>query len=394
MQNQLKLIFLDYICSCKSGRKQVGCCIHVASYIFYLSYGRYREKEIRSPGKYLNSVLINMSKMQSPNKPNYARNKRYKKEEFSSDLSENRNTSNFESNDYIGTQQCELSENNDKENNSCDERRVVKPGDLTLEEFKDHIPKWSAEISYKGFQNVKVVNTCTIDYFLFALWVLYKKAPTFLNSSPTLEPEKTLKAIILYIDFLKWNEARELWIVNIMKYDKNPKDGSISLYGSEYEMFLKYLLHNQLHNLIQICEKNCSNTNKTVSKQREILMFKKTKNQVSLHTYQPKKCSNCKAEIKTEFQFIRKPNLLFIESPGNIFINDIPPMIHLDNSDFKWFCTTLHKRNHFLGVFEINGIKYVVDDLNKNAVLLTSKNSNSRENYFNIFTGTSMYFLE
>ena len=31
----------DYICSCKSGRRTVGCCSHVATVIHYLSNARY-----------------------------------------------------------------------------------------------------------------------------------------------------------------------------------------------------------------------------------------------------------------------------------------------------------------------------------------------------------------
>jgi hypothetical protein len=31
----------DWICSCKNGRRTVGCCSHVASVIYYLSHGRY-----------------------------------------------------------------------------------------------------------------------------------------------------------------------------------------------------------------------------------------------------------------------------------------------------------------------------------------------------------------
>ena len=66
---------MDYYCTCKSGKKQAGCCMHVADYIHYLSFSRYNNS-IKLPAEYLNSVLVDMEKQQSPRKPTYVRNKR------------------------------------------------------------------------------------------------------------------------------------------------------------------------------------------------------------------------------------------------------------------------------------------------------------------------------
>ena len=68
-------LFLDYYCSCKSGKKQAGCCMHVAAYIHYLSFARFNPN-IKLPGEHLNSVLIDMEKNQSPKKPIYVKNNR------------------------------------------------------------------------------------------------------------------------------------------------------------------------------------------------------------------------------------------------------------------------------------------------------------------------------
>ena len=48
---------LEWICSCKSGKRTVGCCTHVASVIYYLACGHRCEK-IPTPGLRLNSILI------------------------------------------------------------------------------------------------------------------------------------------------------------------------------------------------------------------------------------------------------------------------------------------------------------------------------------------------
>ncbi|CAF0970388.1 unnamed protein product [Brachionus calyciflorus] len=47
---------LEWVCSCKSGKRTVGCCTHVASVIYYLECG-HRNKIIPTPGIRLNSLL-------------------------------------------------------------------------------------------------------------------------------------------------------------------------------------------------------------------------------------------------------------------------------------------------------------------------------------------------
>jgi hypothetical protein len=74
----LKIIYfsvLDYYCTCKSGKKQAGCCMHVAACIHYLSFARYSQI-MKMPGEYLNSVLVDMDNKQSPKKPNFVKNTR------------------------------------------------------------------------------------------------------------------------------------------------------------------------------------------------------------------------------------------------------------------------------------------------------------------------------
>ena len=69
-------IFIDYYyCTCKSGKKQSGCCMHVASYIDYIIFSWYNNIT-KLPAEYLNSVLVDMEKQRSPRKPTYVRNKR------------------------------------------------------------------------------------------------------------------------------------------------------------------------------------------------------------------------------------------------------------------------------------------------------------------------------
>ena len=67
-----------WICSCPNGRKIAGACAHVATVIYYLSYGKY--KQIKSPAEYLNLVLVDTKKCDQANIPNIIRAKRGKRD--------------------------------------------------------------------------------------------------------------------------------------------------------------------------------------------------------------------------------------------------------------------------------------------------------------------------
>jgi hypothetical protein len=44
-----------YVCTCRSGLKVIGSCVHIATLIFLLSNKKY---VIKKPGEYLNSIFI------------------------------------------------------------------------------------------------------------------------------------------------------------------------------------------------------------------------------------------------------------------------------------------------------------------------------------------------
>ena len=68
-----------------SGRKLVGCCVHVATVIYYLSNAKYIRNN-KLPAEYLNNVFIDMEKMESPNNPRYVQSIRYQKKVSSCEI--------------------------------------------------------------------------------------------------------------------------------------------------------------------------------------------------------------------------------------------------------------------------------------------------------------------
>jgi hypothetical protein len=47
---------IGWMCRCKNGLRTLGCCAHVASVIYYFSYGRYLEN-IKSPASFLTGLF-------------------------------------------------------------------------------------------------------------------------------------------------------------------------------------------------------------------------------------------------------------------------------------------------------------------------------------------------
>lgn len=71
-----------------------------------------------------------------------------------------------------------------------------------------HIPKWGGIIEYKDQKNVKLTNTCSIDYLMFALWCASKLIDNLLNKIPDIQKKDLLIKIIQFINFKKWDKAR------------------------------------------------------------------------------------------------------------------------------------------------------------------------------------------
>ena len=152
------------MCNCLSGRKRVGCCVHVAAIIWYLSWGRFHN--FRLPGQYLNEIFVNFNEKEATNCPKYVRNDRSL--ELNSDSSDDSDNSidSFSSDNSDSTNDSDSSMNSSVKSESNDSLvSLDSTVDTLLDDFKNHVPKWGAIITYNG-KKVELTNTCSIDYFL------------------------------------------------------------------------------------------------------------------------------------------------------------------------------------------------------------------------------------
>jgi hypothetical protein len=241
---------------------------------------------------------------------------------------------------------------------------------LNMPEFNEHIPKNGGFFEFEK-KIIKYINTCTIDYFLFAFWVLSKLIPMFKERIPNRLHKNDIIKIIESIENLMWDNARKIWFLEIMK-GKIPKNNSVNFFGEIQVFFLQHINHFQSHTLLQNCTKSCILNGKTISQNSNIIQLAKLRNnEVKIISNLANKCSACNNRVVCDLIFNDVPVFVFMEAFSHFKIDEIPRIYEIQKKNYKLLSMILHLKaeNHFVSVFDIADKKYVVDDLLDEAIL-------------------------
>jgi hypothetical protein len=261
--------------------------------------------------------------------------------------------------------------------------------------FSSHIPNWGGFFTYK-YKKITVVNTCTIDNYLFSFWVLNQIIPNFIAKFPKLEQTNKIGEIITNIANNEWNRARQNWYSKIMKEDLS-KVSEVDFYGEIEEYFFKYINIFQTHNLIQKCTENCVyNKNMILSDNSSIVEFGRLKDgRIALLTSEYANCSNCNARVTCDIKFKYDNLFIFMEPRSHFKINQLQDVFVIDNKNFKLLCSVLHlwRKKHFVTVYYFKGYKVLVDDLNPSQLTLLDDTNKNHEKYFKINVSSTLYYL-
>ena len=379
---------------------------------------------IKFPSTYLKSLFVNTDKSEKPNQPRYVKHKRRSSifvekydESSSSEISDYKASSDDYEITILTKKQrktirqyksktfSQKKPNPEKDKETTNPSTTFETHDMQMERLlatekisllSAHIPSWGAQFNHNG-SLIKVINTCTIDNYLFALWVLSKVVKNFFEKIPKLEQTKAIIDIINNIDIYQWDIARQIWFTDIMKEDISSKQ-QINFFGTVEDYFLKYMYVYQKHNLIQQCSKECiNNGNLIISEQSDVINLGKLKNVgTRIVTDLSSICSVCKMRVTCLVNFNKNPVFLFAETTSHFKINDLPKTIEIENKTYKLLCAILYlsSRRHFVSVFDIYNKKYLIDDMSseKKAILL-NKNLKNHLNYFKINISSALYYL-
>ena len=273
---------------------------------------------------------------------------------------------------------------------------VLNNVDLIVKNFNSTIPPWGGYFK-QDERIIKVVNTCTIDNYLFAFWVMSQIVPNFLERLPPLEQTIAMKTIVNNIDTKDWNMARQNWYTLIMKKNIRTNEERINFFGEVEVFFLNYVYSYQTHSLLQKCKSNCVyNGNLIISDHSNIIAFAKLKKQnIDIVSSGFNVCNGCHERITCEIQFKHKTLFVFMETRTHFKIHQVPEQFYIHNRYFKILCSILYiqQKKHFVSVFHLGGQKYLVDDLQPNQSILLNENDKTHRKYFKYNISSALYHI-
>ena len=145
-----------------------GCCSHICSIKYYLSCGKNLDK-LPNPDHRLNSILINFSNDDLENDVSMS---------FDEPPRQKMNRNSIERNSSITITSLA---NNEIHFRSMSNNLPQWGGRITLE-LDDFFPETEYFSECEVYKNLKIQNTCTIDYFLLAIWCSSLISNTFMKA--------------------------------------------------------------------------------------------------------------------------------------------------------------------------------------------------------------------
>ena len=143
---------------------------------------------------------------------------------------------------------------------SAKERSIKKPkSSLSNSKFLTNIPKWGENVSENN-NLISFTNTCTIEYFLFAMWTAWRLEPFgFQDGWPDLS--KNIYEIIQNIENNEWKKGKSIWTTKVKKKrNRKSLDRDVLAFiprEMRINMFVRYFLSLKEHTLLQRCSSSC-----------------------------------------------------------------------------------------------------------------------------------------
>jgi hypothetical protein len=403
-------------CVCLTGSRSCGCCSHVATIIYYLSCGRY-EVQLPKPGSSYGREWLLLDKhddVQETNEDTIVSpinidlqdiiNNQVEADNAASSVQLKRSLTTTD--DLVSLSKIiEVSSTTEKQETINAFNQFVTPtqtqsqsqrvrkkskrissqitmNEMNVRDFTNHMPMWGGKITvisedygsqedydkHIEYSNVRFNNTCSIDYFLFALWASSKISQSFstaLNEC-TVDAWITshVEKMILLIEVVEWDRARTLWILNILKRTPDEKL-QISCFGNQSEFLIAmFMIFQQVLFKCETC---------TEEKTTQLLFDSPAEEMFCKLFVRCSKCLIMRSIDETATKFKEQPFCLFLpvqhnqqEQESTINVSQLPLVVNIDNLKFNFLCCTFTTSpNHFQSIFYLNQSFYVVDDLKK-----------------------------
>ncbi|CAF1087509.1 unnamed protein product, partial [Brachionus calyciflorus] len=118
-----------------------------------------------------------------------------------------------------------------------------------LNNYIKHVPSWGGRfVDSNTLTRIRLVNTCTIDYFLLGLWYASKIKTSFKSQLDlsNLEIKINVLVIIDLIEKNQWNKSKSIWITDVLKKTIN-HNRNYDLFGDKTENIDIHLQTQQIY---------------------------------------------------------------------------------------------------------------------------------------------------
>ena len=364
-----------WVCTCKNGKRTIGCCSHVCSIILLLS----NIKDLNifpKPAEKLLSIVLPIVYSDSEDDLEFKSDNEKVDTELTNIKYETQELNNSEIT-HSSQSKRPLSTYYESQAKSLNNLNYM---DDNIKFLYEYLPNWGGRIDFddedlkflgdislvKGY---KITNTCTIDYFLFGVWLSSKlnhKLLNVINEKIDDLVYRYLSRIITKIEAKNWNKAKTLWINFILNNKKSAIRRSYSCLGNENEFFISFMRGTQ--EISYVCvDDNCLRKNDVCRNKKEFQITFIERNNIYLSIFDQEICSLCNKSLKFEFKSI--PCWLIFETlvrKGStpILIKDIPLDLTINDLSYKLLFATYHTNtNPFKSIFYIKNKFYSIDDL-------------------------------
>jgi hypothetical protein len=216
--------------------------------------------------------------------------------------------------------------------------------------------------------SITFINTCTIDYFLYAVWLTTQNLSINLfmrSNAVTNDTYKLLADIADCIEGKNWDKAKYLWLKTIIRIDESSSN-VVNCFGTLKEFFISKMNSLQCYRLQKTCTV-CELT-EDPSYGNE-LWFKEENYRVLLDNVNnvvdvPCQKENCRGVLRNRTNFVDSAIWIIVEFTFNCPYSRVPLEIKVDTDCYELVCCITSPREyHFASIFYLHKSFYLIDDL-------------------------------
>ena len=256
---------------------------------------------------------------------------------------------------------------------------------INLRAFQMNVPPNSCTLKLKTEgkvkkDTIKIINSCTIDYFLLSLWTSFELAKTNFKAEiealrKSNDTYSKLMKIIEKIEAGDWSLAKYIWLNECLGLKPDDRH-ELNCKGNIHALFIKKMFELQKYFFIK---KSCTSSNENLDdlNEKDLICSFSFEYLNNLQNLKPECQNQCGSCFWKTVKFKQTPLWIITDfnDTKDTNIKDLPIYLEFDKvTKYRLVCAySFHKAepnelDHFKGIFYLNSFFYLVDDLHTNQI--------------------------